>query len=370
VSAEKAILLLGRRDEPTDGVADYCGKLSEAGPARGLAFEIARVHWAEKGWAAALAELRKAAASWRGLPVFLQFTTLAWSRRGFPLRAPRVLGVLRECGARPGVVFHDFFPLPGKGIVGRAREYSHLRVLRQLYARSEIAVFTVPLNKIAWLPLRREKAIFIPVGSNFPQPEIEITQNERLPATVSVAVFGFTDGVRGVEEVGDIAYTLKFAKSRGVQLRLVALGRGSSKFEEPLRNALNGSGIEVSALGLMPPGDLIRALANSQALLCVRGQVSSRRGNVIAGIACGLPIVGYRGAETGFPITEAGVRLVEAGDREGLAQALASILTDEKLYRELCERSANAARKYFSWDAIATQFANALAPAIPARMND
>lgn len=367
MSREKAILLLGRRDEPTDGVADYCEKLREAGPARGLAFEIAQLLWAEKGWDHALAELRKAAASWRGLPVFLQFTTLAWSRRGFPLRAPRVLSVLRECGARSCVVFHDFFPLPGKGIVGRAREYCHLHVLRQLYARSELAIFTVPVDKIAWLPLRRDKAIFIPVGSNFPQPEVESTQNESLPPTPSVAVFGFTDGIRGAEEVEDIAYAMKYTLSKGVRLRLVAIGRGSSEFEGALRSAFNSSGIEVSALGLMPPGDLIHALANAQALLCVRGQVSSRRGNVIAGIACGLPIVGYRGDETGFPITEAGVRLVEAHDREGLAQALASILTDEKLYRELRERSAAAARQYFSWDTIAAQFANALAPAISAR---
>ena len=44
MSAEKAILLLGRRDEPTDGVADYCEKLREAGVQRGLSFEIVPVH--------------------------------------------------------------------------------------------------------------------------------------------------------------------------------------------------------------------------------------------------------------------------------------------------------------------------------------
>ena len=36
VSLEKAILLLGRRDEPTDGMADYCEKLREAGVLRGF----------------------------------------------------------------------------------------------------------------------------------------------------------------------------------------------------------------------------------------------------------------------------------------------------------------------------------------------
>ena len=360
MNAEKAILLLGRRDEPTDGVSDYCEKLREAGLPRGLSFEPVRLLWAEKGWGSALAELRGAAAGWRDRWVLLQYTTLAWSRRGFPLRAPGVLHVLRQCGARPGVVFHDFSPLPGTGIVGNAREYCHLRVLRQLYARSDLAIFTVPVNKITWLPLRRDKAVFIPVGSNFPELDRKIKENDSLPPTESVAVFGFTGGAQGIQEVEDIAYALRFVQSKGVRLRLMAIGRGSAEFEGALRKALNGSGIELSVLGLMPAKDLVQALASAQVLLCARGNVSSRRGSAIAGIACGLPIVGYRGAETGFPITEAGVKLVEPRDREELVQGLAEILTDEKLYRELRQRSVSAAQKYFCWDAIASQFADAM----------
>jgi glycosyltransferase involved in cell wall biosynthesis len=361
VNAEKAILLLGRRDQPTDGVADYCDKLREAGLPRGLSFESAQIPWAENGWGPALKELRRTAAGWRDCWVFLQFTTLAWSRRGFPLRAPRVLDVLRQCGARPAVVFHDFSPLAGTGIVGHAREYCHLRVLRQLYARSDLAVFTVPVDKIMWLPPRHDKAAFIPVGSNFPELDCKIKKNDALlPSVITVAVFGFTGGARGNEEVEDIAYALKGVQSKGVLLRLMAIGRGSTEFEGALRKALNGSGIELSALGLMPAENFVQALATAQVLLCVRGHVSTRRGNVIAGIVCGLPIVGYRGAETGFPITEAGVVLVEPRDREGLAQGLAEVLTDEKSYRDLRQRSIVAAQKYFSWDAIASQFVSAV----------
>ncbi|HEV2618009.1 MAG TPA: hypothetical protein VGU63_15535, partial [Candidatus Acidoferrales bacterium] len=102
-------------------------------------------------------------------------------------------------------------------------------------------------------------------------------------------------------------------------------------------------------------------LAQANALLCIRGHVSSRRGSAIAGIACGLPIVGYRGEETAFPITEAGVLLVENGDRDGVADALCRILTDDKLHEELCRRSVNAERQYFSWNAIAAQFLHVLA---------
>jgi glycosyltransferase involved in cell wall biosynthesis len=361
VNEKQAILLLGRRDRPVDGVADYCEKLREAGPARGLSFEIASVPWDEKGWREAFADLRKAAAAWRDRWVFLQFTTLAWSRRGFPFQAPRALEILRQCGARPAVVFHDFMPFRGWGIVGHARAWSQMRVLRRLYARSSLAAFTIPVNKIAWLPIRRDNAVFIPVGSNFPELDPKIQSSGPVPpAVITVAVFGITGGPRGSEEVADISYALKFARSKGVRLRLVAIGRGSEVFEEELRKSLNGSGIELSMLGLMPAGDLVRALAKAQVLLCSRGQISSRRGSAIAAIVCGLPVVGYRGFETGFPITEAGVKLVNMHDRQGLAEDLAQVLTDENLYRELCRRSLAAAREYFSWDAIASQFASAM----------
>jgi glycosyltransferase involved in cell wall biosynthesis len=153
---------------------------------------------------------------------------------------------------------------------------------------------------------------------------------------------------------------LKGVQSKGVRLRLIAIGRGTAVFEEKLRKALDGSGIELSMLGLMPAEDLVQALAIAQVLLCVRGHVSSRRGSAIAGIVCGVPIVGYRGAETGFPITEAGVKLVDPHDREGLVQALTQVLTDENVYRELRRRSVTVAQQYFCWDTIASQFASAM----------
>ena len=163
--------------------------------------------------------MRKAAADWRNRWVLLQYTTLAWSSRGFPLRAPHVLDVLRQCGARPGVVFHDFMPALGSGIVARARAYSQLRVLRGLYARSDLAVFTVPVEKITWLPPRHDKAVFIPVGSNFPELDTMISNNGAAPPAVStIAVFGFTGGAEGTREVGDIIHAMKRVQSKGVAL--------------------------------------------------------------------------------------------------------------------------------------------------------
>jgi glycosyltransferase involved in cell wall biosynthesis len=52
--------------------------------------------------------------------------------------------------------------------------------------------------------------------------------------------------------------------------------------------------------------------------------------------------------------------LLNPGDREGLAQTLTIVLSDENLHEELRRRSNAATLKYFSWDAVAFQFIAAL----------
>jgi hypothetical protein len=367
VSPEKVIMLLGRRDEPTDGVADYCEKLREAGLPRGLSFESVQLPWAENGWGSALAELRRTAAGWRDRWVLLQFTTLAWSRRGFPLHAPRVLDVLRQCGARPAVVFHDLSPLRGTGIVGHAREYCHLRVLRQLHARSDLAIFPVSLNTISWLPQPREKSVFIPVGANC--PETISTLRDDTSKVKTVAVYSITGGNRTSIEIADIGAALKRASKSAGLIRLVLFGRGSQEAEPALRSELADPKVEIESLGLLTPEQVSQALAGADVLLFVRGQISSRRGSAIAGIASGLPIVCYSGVETAWPITEGGIVAVPLGDREALAGALETVLTDGPFRKALAERSRQAHEKYFSWRAITERFATALG-AIPPEKED
>ena len=359
MSAGKAILLLGKRDEPADGVEDYCHMLRETAARRGLVFELARVGWAEMGWRDAFAELRKQASAWRDRWVLLQFTTLAWSRRGFPLRASSALKLLRQSGTRPGVVFHDFSALPGKGIVGKARELCQAHVLRQLYALSDLSIFTVPVNKVAWLPLRRDKAIYIPVGANCPEP-ISAFRDD-VPRSRTVAVYSITGGANTSVEVADLGSALKRAGRSVGPIDVLLFGRGSREAEPVLRAELTGADVHLKCFGLLQPEQVTETLSRADVLLFVRGHISTRRGSAIAGIACGLPIVCYSGPETTWPITEAGVVAIPLRDREALAVGLESVLSNEAYRETLAERSRRAYKKYFSWAAIADQFTAALA---------
>jgi glycosyltransferase involved in cell wall biosynthesis len=363
MSTQRIVAVLGRRDEPTDGVADYCSWLGAALAAYDYKLEIVRVPWHERGWSAALAELRQNAAAWRGCWVLLQFTNLAWSRRGFPLQAPQVLSILSKSGARCGVVFHDFAPLDGSRLIDRARRYCQGRVLRCLYAHADLGIFTIATSKIPWVSRDPAKAVFIPVGANFPEPPLDYAA--RTDAKKTVAIFSITGGASRQTEVADIGAAVKQASRTVGPVRVIVVGRGSKDAEPELRAEFEdretaNTDIELEILGLLPADEMSKAIARADVLLFVRGQISSRRGSAIAGIACGLPIVCYSGPETAWPITEAGIIAVRLGDRGALSAALERVLGEDDLRASLAERSRHAQEKYFSWPAIAGCFARAL----------
>jgi glycosyltransferase involved in cell wall biosynthesis len=358
MSAGRIIALVGRRDEPTDGVADYCDWLGGSLAGYGYQLETVRVNWLELGWRAALAELKEKARHWRGCWVLLQYTTLAWSRRGFPWRTPEVLSAVRESGVHCGVVFHDFGPFIAKGMVGTARKICHLRVLERLYGQADRAIFTVPIEKVSWLSAIHDKALHIPVGANC--PESALNPSAHSLDIMTVAVYCMTIDHRLTQEISDISCAVKRARPVAKSVRLVVLGRGSREADSALRAEFAGTDVDVETLGLLSPDEVSRTLARADVLLFVRGHISSRRGSAIAGIACGLPVVGYGGPETDWPLTEAGLLLVPEGDREGLSGALAKVLSDPALRQALRERSRRAQSQYFSWSAIAACLVGAL----------
>src|SRR5260370_25986005 len=98
MSGKRVIALLGRPDAPTDAVEEYCRYLGSALQAEAFELIIERVAWHESGWGRAASMLRHRAEGWRGAWVLVQYTALAWSARGFPLRFPQVLKILKAAG--------------------------------------------------------------------------------------------------------------------------------------------------------------------------------------------------------------------------------------------------------------------------------
>jgi glycosyltransferase involved in cell wall biosynthesis len=349
------VLLLGRKDEPTDAVEEYCRYLCEALRQRGVTGEVVRAAWNERGWAGAVDELRRAAASWRGKWIFLQYTALAWSERGFPRRVLRILHTLRDAGARVGVVFHDVEPFAGTRAVDRLRRRVQLRVMRQMLRIAELAVFTISVDAVSWID-SKAKAVFIPVGANLPETSIE-AESTRDSGVARIAVYGITGGAAGSEECEVIARAMRFAAASGASLELHAFGRGAKEREEELRGKLEDTSIALRVDGLLPADRVAASIRAADTTLFVRGGISTRRGSAIAGIACGKPVIAYRGPETAEPIEEAGVVLLQSGDDPSVIGAVVQRIATDHSYREgLSRRSARAQEMFFSWRAIADRF--------------
>jgi glycosyltransferase involved in cell wall biosynthesis len=364
----RIVALLGARDTPTDAIEDYCHWLGKALANRGVALERCRVDWPALGWRRALGELESAAAQWRGRWVLLQYTPLSWSRRSVPRRLPRILRMLRRAGARSAVIFHDpsGAPLrPGvalwKRVGDRVRRRLQSKLLRQTCELAEHSFFTVAPSVVDWLGAHHSKASFLPTGANVPTPEeLGIAPRSLGNATPTVAIFGITGLPAGEREIALLERALPRAVAACPRFRIVAFGRGTDQSAAALRRAAAACGVGCDVLGLVAAEKITGALAASDVQLFLRGGISSRRGTVAAGLACGLPIVAFRGRETAMPVTDAGVALVPEGDAEALGEALGRVLADPVHRAELSDRSRAAHRHWFSWESIADRLLVAL----------
>lgn len=361
MSRQRVIALLGKRDAPTDAVEEYCRYLSEALRAHNYELVLNRVEWEERGWRTALRSLRRRARGWRDAWVLVQYTALAWSARGFPGRFLRVLKILKTAGVRAGVVYHDVEPFAGDRLIDRVRRSAQLRTMRAALALSDVAIFTVPMEKLSWIENHSGKTVFIPVGANLPissgAPPRARTSSE---GKLSIAVFGITGGEAGKQEVERIVAAVRFAASRVKNLRLVVLGRDAQAAETDLRQAVAATDVELRMLGILSAEEVVKTLTASDVLLFVRGPISTRRGSAIAGIACGLPVIAYEGPETAAPITQAGLALFSPQRKGDLGEVLLRVLEDTHYRTALAQQSWLAQREHFSWPAIAARYAEFL----------
>ena len=259
------------------------------------------------------------------------------------------------------MVFHDANLYPGRRMIDRVRRTLQLYVMRRALRLADLCVVTIPLEKAFWIPKGSRNVVFIPVGANLPAPERAWSaEKNKAGGAATVGVFSVSPDSVGTEEVNLIAQAVRYAAEKTGKLRLVMVGRNSDEAGRQLEQGLMGTPVQVVVHGLLAGDEIVRVLGSCHAMLFTRGQISSRRGSAIAGIACGLPIIAPEGSETAAPLTEAGVVLLPAGARDEFGPALVRVLTDDAYRESLAERSRRAQERYFSWRAISAQYVKSL----------
>ena len=357
----RCVAVLGRPDVPTDAVEEYCRYLASALASQGTTLEITRVRWAETGWSAALRELSDNFSAQTTPWFLLQYTALAWSRHGFSWRFLKVIRHLQRQGARCAIVFHDAETYFGTRVVDRVRRMVQLYTMREALKLADLLIFTIPPAKIPWVTGPSQKTVFIPVGANLPSPEAAWQETDaNKESTPTIAVFSVSGADAGVREITAFADAALYASKRIGPLRILVLGRNSETARTQLREELGAAPIEVIVHGVLPADQVVQLLCACDAMLFVRGPLSTRRGSAIGGIACGLPLIARHGWETAPPVTEAGVVFVEPEENNNFGPALVRVLEDRAFRMLLAARSRQAYTRYFSWPVIASQFAEAM----------
>src|ERR1700689_3352488 len=125
------IALLGRPDEPTDALRDYCSFLTKGLESHGVHLQQRQVSWMSEGSLKAFSRLWLESVSWKHMWVLLQYTALGWSRRGFSFRTLLSLVILRLRGVRCAVIFHDSRGYEGQRIIDRIRKALQEWIMRQ-----------------------------------------------------------------------------------------------------------------------------------------------------------------------------------------------------------------------------------------------
>jgi glycosyltransferase involved in cell wall biosynthesis len=349
------IALLGRKDEPTDAVEEYCRYLAGALQAHAIQMEIRRVPWEIQGWTEALQALRLQATKWSDTWVLVQYTALAWSARGFPHKILRALKILKSAGNRLGVVFHDVEPYPGSRLIDSVRRFDQVCIMRRVIGFADLAVFTVPPEKLSWLTAVPPNAFFVPVGANLPIPSVPQAFSLQEPVP-TIGVFSITGGESGARETQIILTAGRYAAQKLGKVRISIFGRHAKLRETVIREGLRDLPVELSVEGVVESDQVVQKLSACDVLLFVRGHISSRRSSAIAGIACGLPVIAYSGSETAAPVTDAGVVLVSPDHPEDLNAALVRVLSDTTYRMGLASNSRAAYKTHFAWAAIAARF--------------
>lgn len=350
----KIITLLGRRDYPTDGVADYCQCLIKELNNQNYPSELLEFPWQKEGILSSLKWLWQESKQWQNQWVLLQYTNFSWFSKGFPFGFLIVILLLKIRGCKLGFICHERYDFPAQRPIDKLRRWFQFKTLQIAYYWCAITILTLPKEVTPWLPSNADKAIMITVGSAIQLEDNKSDKNPFVFDGKTVVIFGLTGGnVEG--EVEAISYALKQAVKQVPKLRLLAVGRDTDLGKELLKTQLADTSVTISIFGLLSSSEIAQAFAASDVFLFVRGCLSTGRSSAVASIASKLPMVAYSGEETAYPLTETGVVLVPQGNQEKLAQNLTKILTDDDLREKLRHQSIKAYQEHFSWEAIASK---------------
>jgi hypothetical protein len=352
------VAVVGVSEAAVCGVRDYAAVLTETLVAEGVS---ASTHWLTRtqsslpaaraemaGWASTLErELRAAAPDL----VLLHYSVFAYSYRGVPVFASRVVRALRAPGAPVISILHEIvYPFSKRGWRAKVWALSQRLLLIGVMRASDAVLVTADfrarwLASRRWLP-RRPSAL-APVHSALPPPRGE--DRERF-ANRTLGLFGYANQGASASIVLDALAALRESYPDAQLVLLGAPGAESAAGEEWLELArARGVAEAVSFSGTLPAAELSEALATCEVLLFAdEGGPASRKSSLAAVLASGRPVVALDGPRRWQQLVDAAAISLVAPVPESLARAVRGLLADRLERDELGARGQRFARERMS----------------------
>jgi glycosyltransferase involved in cell wall biosynthesis len=281
----------------------------------------------------------------------LHYSVFSYSFRGLPVFVAPTLSALRDAGAPLVTILHEFiYPWRRDGLHGTAWAVSQ-RLLLISVMRASAAVVTTTDFQAEWLASRswlpKRPVAVAPVFSNLPPPAEAARPGHR---GAVIGLFGYGYGEATVALVLD-ALGIVRERDREARLRLLgAPGRSSSAAAVWLAQASNrGLDDALSFSGTIPPAELSDALATCDVLLFVDPLgPNPRKTTLAASLASGRPVVALDGPRRWRKLSDAKAAWIVTPEPEPLAEALATLVAEERQRVLLGARGRSFARESMS----------------------
>lgn len=313
-------------------------------------------HRWKEGWTGAGltwldAELARFAAPRR---LLVQYSPNAWGERGMNVGFGRWLQARRALGDEVWTMVHEpYYPWqlwdkPTRWLLAAVQR----RLIRRVLAASSRIFVSIPawdryLTPYAPRPI--PSYTWLPVPSNVP-----VVDHPSKVAELRARLAG--DGPL-VGSFGTYAVHIRELHSQvlpgllsGTSAKVILLGRGGESLAAELRQKHPAVGERILAPGNLPPEELSLHLQAVDVLLQPFADgASSRRTTLMAGLAHGRATVTHAGFLTEPLWAESGcVRLVPAGDTEGMQTAARELLASPDMRQALGAKARETYKAHFS----------------------
>ena len=155
-------------------------------------------------------------------------------------------------------------------------------------------------------------------------------------------------------------------RDSGERFKVLIAGGGEAEYERHLRELISGNGLEshVALIGFVT-GDLKTSLYQAVDIFALPTQQENFGFVLVEALVCGTPVITTKGVDIWPELELSGGAVIVDDDPRNLAEAIRSLLKDEKSRREMGQRGKQWVERYLDPSPIISEYESLYQRALP-----